>query len=372
MVLTHIAWAAIVASVFRVSYDLQVRVWHAVHASCFICKYLGIESMKKVVLKILIGALVIAIIALCGGWQYLSTKRKEYKQQLENTINDKYLEGENAIGAYYYNKLHNDSTEIYKVSSFSFDQLSWMLVSRTSIWEGQYFDNTEIITKMMRSGIYKWYDFNNCTTTFSPFMIIVKTTNRGYDIIGEYILGIGLTNLYPDYFITQRSSKFNWGKLSNNKEVISYSYKIKPDMINSYFEYLKNNKYKGITIRNEVTKGYNSFEKNIKFDMLNSLVMKGACPQDSSLYFRVNKYFELKFDNDFIDMGTHPIIWETSSYGNDAYTVFTRTVTMHYSIQENKEVLETEYKGKVILWIVVLEVIYLLLSVAILKKNNIV
>ena len=31
-------------------------------------------------------------------------------------------------------------------------------------------------------------------------------------IIGEYILGIGLTNLYPDYFITQRSSKFNWGK----------------------------------------------------------------------------------------------------------------------------------------------------------------
>ena len=26
VVLTHIAWAAIVASVFRVSYDLQVRV----------------------------------------------------------------------------------------------------------------------------------------------------------------------------------------------------------------------------------------------------------------------------------------------------------------------------------------------------------
>ena len=32
VVLTHIAWAAIVASVFRVSYNLQVRVWHAVHA----------------------------------------------------------------------------------------------------------------------------------------------------------------------------------------------------------------------------------------------------------------------------------------------------------------------------------------------------
>ena len=32
LTITHIAWAAIVASVFRVSYDLQVRVWHAVHA----------------------------------------------------------------------------------------------------------------------------------------------------------------------------------------------------------------------------------------------------------------------------------------------------------------------------------------------------
>ena len=50
-----------------------------------------------------------------------------------------------------------------------------------------------------------------------------------------------MTNLYPDYFITQKSSKFNWGKLSNNKEVVSYSYKIKPDMINSYFEYILSN-----------------------------------------------------------------------------------------------------------------------------------
>ena len=326
--------------------------------------------MKKAVSKILIGALLIAVIVLCGGWQYLSTKRKEYRLQLENTINNKYLEGEDTIGAYYYNNLHNDSTEIYKVADFSFDQLSWMLVSRTSMWGGQYFDNTEIIIKMMRSGIYKWYDFRNCTTISNPFMIIVKRTNRGYDIIGEYILGIGLTNLYPDYFITQKSFKFNWGKLSKNKEDVFYSYKIKADMINSYFEYLKNNKYKGITIRNEVIRDYNSIERNIKFDMLNNLVMKGVCPQDSSLYFRVNKYFELKFDDDFIDMGAHPIIGETSSYGNDVHTVFTRTVTMHYSIQENENILETEYKGKVILWIIVLEVIYLLLSVAILKKNN--
>ena len=33
VVLTHIAWAAIVTSASMVSYDLQVRMWHAVHAS---------------------------------------------------------------------------------------------------------------------------------------------------------------------------------------------------------------------------------------------------------------------------------------------------------------------------------------------------
>ena len=32
VVLTLIAWAAIVTSVSEVSYDLQVRVWHTVHA----------------------------------------------------------------------------------------------------------------------------------------------------------------------------------------------------------------------------------------------------------------------------------------------------------------------------------------------------
>ena len=34
VVLTRIAWAAIVTSASMVSYDLQVRVWHRVHALC--------------------------------------------------------------------------------------------------------------------------------------------------------------------------------------------------------------------------------------------------------------------------------------------------------------------------------------------------
>lgn len=328
-----------------------------------------LRSYMKFIFKVLIGALLIAAIGLLGGWLYFYTTRNEYKTQLENTINSKYLEEENAIGAFYYNNLHNDSTEIYKVSEFAYDQLSWMLIRRTSIWGGLNFDHTETITKMMRSGIYKWYDFKNCATTFRPFMIIVKRTNRGYDIIGEFILGIGLTNLYPDYLITQNSFKFNWGKFSNNKEEVTYNYKIKADMIDSYFEYLKKNEYNGITIRSEVTRDNNLPEKNTKFDMLDNLVMKRACPADSSLYFRVNKYFELKHDDNFTSIGSHPIIWESNTYGNKVQTVFTKTVTMHYSIQENAGVLEAECKKKTFFLIIVLEVVYLLLSVIIWRKK---
>ena len=39
MVLTRIAWAAIVTSASMVSYDLQVRVWHTVHAFIVIQMY---------------------------------------------------------------------------------------------------------------------------------------------------------------------------------------------------------------------------------------------------------------------------------------------------------------------------------------------
>ena len=53
---------------------------------------------------------------------------------------------------------------------------------------------------MLTSGEYKWFEFKNSAITYRPFMIILKKTDYGYDIIGEYILGIGLKHSYPDYF----------------------------------------------------------------------------------------------------------------------------------------------------------------------------
>ena len=205
-------------------------------------------------------------------------------------------------------------------------------------------------------------------------MIIVKKTNRGYDVTGEYIYGIALTYSYPKYLITETSSISKRTMLSNhenyaNEDYVTYNYKIKTnmDMIDSYIKNLFKNKYNGITIRNETTRGN---ERNIKFDMLDGLVRKVACPVDSSLNFRVNKYFELKFDNYFTEMGSYPVVWESGSYGDYTQTIFTSTVTMHYSIQENEGVLEKECRKKTINYLLILEFFYLLLTIIIVRRNR--
>lgn len=328
--------------------------------------------MNKIIFKILVGSLLIAIIVLWGGQQFYYMKQTKYKQQLEDTINDKCLEGKNSIGAFYYYRLEKDSTSVYKVSDYDFNQLPWLNVGvgTVTFWGGQNFDHTNTIMKVLRSGEYEWYDFENCATTYRPFMIIVRKTDRGYDVIGEYILGIGLTHSYPSYLITKIPFKFNWGKLSNNEEVVTYNYKIKTNMIDSYINSLFENKYSDITIRNEIIREGNGIERNIKMDMLDDLVMKGACPADSSLFFRVNKYFELKFDDEFTTIGSHPIVWQTGSYGNYTQTVFTNTVTMHYSIQENEGVLEDECRNRVIIFLLVIEFFYILSSIIVFRRKR--
>lgn len=74
--------------------------------------------MNKIIFKILIGSLLIAIIVLWGGQQFYYMKQTKYRQQLEYTINNKCLEGKYSIGAFYYNE--KDSTSVYKVSDYDF------------------------------------------------------------------------------------------------------------------------------------------------------------------------------------------------------------------------------------------------------------
>jgi hypothetical protein len=321
--------------------------------------------MKKIM--ILIGSLLIAVVVFFCGWQHYRFKKEEYRQQLEYTINGRYLERKNTIGAFYYydNVLRKNLIEIRKVSDYSFDEPSWMYGDCVSFFGGLLSDHSSVIRKMLTSGEYKWFDFSNCETTY-PFMIIVKKTNFGYDIIGEYILGIGLKYSYPDYLIYETPYE-SFLKFLNTQDFVTYKYEIESDMIDSYINFLFDEKYKGITIRNEITRDNNGIKRNIKLDMLENLVMKASCPGDSSLFFRVNKYFELKEDDNFTSMGSSPIVWQTGTYGNRVHTIFTKTVTIHYSIQENEGLLWSEYKIRIAVIILILEGLYFFILIMIYK-----
>lgn len=323
--------------------------------------------MKTKIFKFVVGTIAtMAIAAGVGYYSYLQAKDK-YFRELKETIDEIYLEGQSEIGAFRY---ENDSIQVKKVSDFSLDEnLSWLMTNSEIFWGGLRFTHREVISEMLTNGKYEWYDFNDCSTNY-PFMIVVKQTDRGYDIIGECILGIGLTHLFPNNQITEKVTKHNWGLLSNKEESVTHSYKIQTDIVYSYIKSILEEKYNGITIRNEETKDRSGYDKNVKLEMLNRLVMKGACPIDSSLHFRINKYFELKLDDRFNTMGSSPVIWHTGSYGNDIQTIFTKTITTHYSIQENSEVLFSEYKKKIIIGLLVLEILYTLLFIIIGKVKN--
>ena len=121
--------------------------------------------------------------------------------------------------------------------------------------------------------------------------------------------------------------------------------------MSDYVNYLFNERYKYILIRNErnkkstYTNTFGNSYNNPKKELLNELVTRPICKINESLFFRTNKYFELKYDNYFTEIGSGPITWFDNTYGNEMQNLFTRTVTLHYSIQENKGVLENEYKN---------------------------
>lgn len=297
-----------------------------------------IKKMNKWIKKVLIGSIFIIIIIPVIGYLCYSSERSNAKEELQEVIDNKYLEGKDEIGAYFFDI---EFVRLDKVADFdASDELCWMSINKTGMWNSLVFSNVEQITKVMNSGEYQWYNFN--MDSLSPFMIVVKKTDRGYDIIGEYIVGMGLKNNYPQHLIHQTSSKFNWGKKMGGEQ-IHYSYSITPDLVYDYINYLDSDKYEEYLIRSETSHNKYSHKHNEKLELLGELVKKFVCPADESLYFRTNKYFELKYDDYYTYIGTSPIQFNTGSYGNNMQQLFTQTVTLHYSIQENEGVLKNEY-----------------------------
>lgn len=301
--------------------------------------------MKNNKVKFFIGAIAILFfIAGIGYINYMSDKEL-YFDELENTIDNKYLEGQNEIGAY--DLLMKDIT-LFKVSTMNNPIGAMYTVSAFGWWGGlSQFSNRDIISLVNATeNNYEWVNLK-LVSSGSPFLVVLRKTKRGYDLIGEYIVGIGLKYGFPEAFIKSYKPDVDHNDL--------FSIDISPSLAQEYVNYLFDDKYKNCLIRNE--RDNNNYFKSLddkfgrsyanpKLKMLEELVVKNSCKIDESLFFRTNKYFELKLDDYYTEIGSGTVVWDDNTYGNDIQNLFTRTVTIHYSIQENKGVLEDEYKYK--------------------------
>ena len=297
--------------------------------------------MKNKVVYLIGAILIILIVSFVGYLSYISAK-ENYRKELKNVIDNKYLEGKQEIGAY--DLKFNDLT-LYKASSINDVIGSMLSVSDFGWWKGVgTFSNRNIISLVnSKENNYEWINLN--LDSGYPFFVVVRKTERGYDVIGEYIVGIGIKYGFPKVFIKSDYSK---------EDIDSYSINIAPDLAEDYVIYLFGDKYKNCLVRNERENNnlmsfsldkFGRSHDNPKMKMLEELITKMSCKIDESLFFRTNKYFELKYDNYFTEIGSGPITWFDNTYGNEMQNLFTRTVTLHYSIQETKGVLEYEYKN---------------------------
>ena len=302
--------------------------------------------MRRIIFSGLIGAVAVAIVLAFAGLQYYNHKNEEYRQELENTINNYYLEGRDAIiapqGILFQDYLRDSIivssiSDLLDTTNIINHLLNRSYIDRYSGWfsllEHPEYAN---IPNILKSGKYKWWHESRYDDT--PFMIIVKKTSRGYDIIREHILGVGFTT---DHFIPQT-------KKSSGR----YSHMAKTGIINQYVSDLYENKYPNIKVCNYPLQ-HSTDLNNPKFTMLNALINN----------FRVNKYYELKLDDGYTTMGDSPAIYQTGSFGNYFQTVFTCTKTSHYSIQENEGVLKKECTHKLLLLLAGLELINIVIVI---------
>ena len=326
--------------------------------------YVTIMKFIEKFILISAGALLIAFITTYFSLQYSLSKERDYRSQLKRTIDEKYLEGKDIIGALSYNGIKN-TFKLEKVSDFDIsNNASWLMIHRNTSWNlFGINDYTNFISKMMLSKQYKYYNFWECPIIHAPFLVIVKKTSDGYDIIGEYIIGLGVSS---DLNILKTQQRYNAAILSlfpNQKTSTYYSYCTNTNIESQYVQHLLNTKYRDVCIYDG--KLNNADKKNGKYEMLNELVVQAVNP----MYFSVNKYYELKLQHDIYG-NSLPVESRIDEFSYSSQTLFTETVTMHYRIEGNQDVVEKEEKENLACALIFSESIYLILLLIAYKKNR--
>lgn len=267
--------------------------------------------------RYIIGVILLSITGVVSYFIVYDYARKYYYNQLEDLIVNRYLEGNEAIGAYSY----STPTKVQlnppgKYSGAVYDYLAGthkMMPDRTRYFnmfpEGTFY-NMNIIDILSDETKYKWWagtDFLEC--------IIIKKTKEGFDFINEGIVGIGFNLLWFPTDVETTTNTFG-----------EQEYYLKDfSLCNQYVNDLLSNKYRNIKIKRD--------SDNKKYYLLEELRMKYAVSGNKSLYFG-NRFFELRPNQYFEYIGDGIMRQQTSTFGNTYNNLYVTTVTTHYSIQE--------------------------------------
>lgn len=291
--------------------------------------------MKKIWIKrAIIGSILIAIIAAGIGFAGYKWAKQYYYDELENAIIEQYLEGRNAICAISSDphifaplnptkcfRLILDNGDMCILGA-SADTIGY-IYNFQRIWKDidYQISNDDIINKL-DSKEFSWFILHYRNDN-SLNCAIMKKTNRGFDIIDEKIVGVGFNYLPPS--ATTENGKHKRMKWIDEKDFVLYK---------QYMNYLLNDIYNGIYFREE-----NIVQKD-KYNLITYL----RYPLEGR--YKGNKYYELKPDPYYRYIGANELESMTRRYGNYFHTLYGRSITAHYSIQEKGTVLEDTFLKK--------------------------
>ena len=305
----------------------------------------------KYLIYYVVGAFICSLIVVGVGMTFYKYSQNKYKEELENKIDEEYLEGYSKIIT---TLVTSDSISLNKVEDYIDEKYGvWMPniyinLNTFSHWCGITADNYDIIGDLVNKKNNKYFGkISNC---YPAFLLALEKTSRGYIIYGEQCIGIGISNHLPGYPVDIRiehrvfpdSIKERYKKEENPllKALLDapiYYIKTDNNIIHDYEKYILNEKFEGFVVRNYIVTDGFGHTKNNKMEMINKLLMKDICKGDESLFFRTNPYFELKFDEYYRAIGSDPLLSYSHTYGNDYRKLYIRSWEAHFSIQENSK-----------------------------------
>lgn len=294
--------------------------------------------MKRIWIKrAIIGSILIAIIVVGLGFAGYKWAKQYYYNELENRIENLYLEGRDAIGFYAFSpeisaKLYSNEYEYKAFSELKYDDMN---SSNVRIWPSlRILDGPDYqITRPYPNPCYLelanpsnfswWISVSPIVNPLNRFTVFEKG-KKEFCFIDEYIMGIGFKFLPPN---TTKTTNL----LGNKKIEHEYIY-TDFSLCNLYINYLVGDKYKDVNMRRHAG----------ACDKLTEDLRQNTYRANNggNLYYG-NNFYELRPDKNYLDGGN--IYVDYNTYGNAYQTLYGATVTVKYSIQAKGTVLENTF-----------------------------